>query len=523
MTTSEARHLSHEDWDEARKSALVTEIVDEKLSMQDACERHGLEVDVVLSWLRLFRRSALSAFDERLKQTLIRQGVSAKALHTAEFTGTLDDISVADLIQTLQIAGKDAVISVSSEGLNGRIWCAAGAITDAEAGPLRAEAALYRILSLERGLVVAELHAAPHVRTIRGSTVGLLLEASHRKDEAARLWSALGDANRRYRVADQALQSTRSPAELSLLGLFDGERSLREVFRASELGDLETLKLLKQLIYCEYVLELDPTQIEPERELPSVARLFESSGASYVSLATTQSSARVRTPRSLWGALGGVGLVLGMLWLFGRAKDAATSGAASSMEMETPSATRSEPAPTYAVDVRVEPSHARLQLDRQGPSTGRLSTVLPRDGATHELRIVADGYATTLLLFLDTAPPSNIRLEALPAFAEAQPAFAEAQPAASATTLPAPTSAPPPALPPSPSELEPVAPSAPAQSAAAAAPRRRSRAASRGREAPARDVARPTLPASVASDERPQPGPQVQIIGGDTPKIQIID
>jgi hypothetical protein len=180
------------------------------------------------------------------------------------------------------------------------------------------------------------------------------------------------------------------------------------------------------------------------------------------------------------------------------------------MQSEAASATPRELALSYPVDVRVEPSHAQLQLDRRAPLVGRLSTVLPKDGQAHELRIVADGYATTTLLFIDVAPPGNIRLEALPEAAEALPVAATA-------TLPALPSA----LPPNPSQLKNVAAAAP-QSSPAAASKRRSRAAPRRHEATARDGVK-SVPAAAPGKNEPPPGPQVQIIGGDTPKIQIID
>jgi hypothetical protein len=219
--------------------------------------------------------------------------------------------------------------------------------------------------------------------------------------------------------------------------------------------------------------------------------------------------------------------VLGALWLLGRVQEAATSGAAA--PRGDVSGTPRELAASYPVDVRVEPAHARLRLDRQTLSIGQLNTVLPRDGETHELRIAADGYVTTTVLFLDTAPPGNIRLEALPAAPAATlPVAAAAAPA------PVPPSAAPPALPsdrsPS-SEAAAGSPAAqsstagsPAAQSSTAVPRRRPRAAPRRRDASARDAAKPAPPASGASGEpRRPPGPQVQIIGGDTPKIQIID
>ncbi|HKO92027.1 MAG TPA: DUF4388 domain-containing protein, partial [Polyangiaceae bacterium] len=180
-------------WDEARKSAIVTQIATGQLSVEAACRRYGLELGELQDWLRAYRRSQLLAYDERLQQTLVRQGADAAALAPAEFTGTLQDLSVPDLIQSLQIAGKSGVIVVTHEGLESRVWCAAGSVIDADSGQLGGEAALYRILSFEQGRVTAELRPVVRGRTIHASTPGLLLEAAYRKDKSARLWRKLGD------------------------------------------------------------------------------------------------------------------------------------------------------------------------------------------------------------------------------------------------------------------------------------------------------------------------------------------
>jgi transposase-like protein len=181
-------------WDEARRSAIVSEIAAGQLSVEGACRRYGLGADEIQEWLREFRRSALLAFDQRLQQTLLRQGADPVALAPAEFTGTLQDLSVADLVQSLQISGKSGVIVVIHEGQESRIWCSQGTLVDADSGRLGGEAALYRILSLEQGRVRAELRAVARQRTIHASTPSLLLEAAYRKDKSARLWRKLGDS-----------------------------------------------------------------------------------------------------------------------------------------------------------------------------------------------------------------------------------------------------------------------------------------------------------------------------------------
>ncbi len=494
--TSEARQRSYEDWDETSKSALVSQIVGAKLSLAAAGERYGLSAEVIHDWLRLFRRSALFAFDEQLKQTLINQGADATVLAAAEFTGTLADISIADLIQSVQIAGKDAVITVTNDALESRIWCSAGAVVDAQSGRLTAEAAAYRILRFEQGRVVADLRSAPRARTINISTHRLLLEAAQRKDESALLWQKLGDGQCLYRIAKPATgaRAGLSPAQLSLLALFDKPLSLREGLSQSELGDLETLKLLKRLIESRRLVVANVSAVS--RSLaPRAAGVSTHSMAGILPLTASHVVERA-TRRGhwrgwFWGALGVLALPPAALWLriVWQADD--TPSRAADPMPSTPPMPLASPADrpsSYQVAARVEPAHAEIWLDRRNIASGEFSTVLSRDGTTHELRVIAEGYIPATLLFVDTAPPSEIRLETLP--------------------LPAPTDV---------TALGPVCPKPRVLRSAAASAKGRSPEAQRPVSP------RPALPKTQHSDALKHSEPHPQGIERRAPKIQVIE
>ncbi len=419
---SEARSETRPDWDDARKSELFAQIVNGELSIAGACQRYALNADTLQEWLRMFRRSALLAFDERLKQTLIGQGASAAALTAAQFTGTLDDISIPDLIQTIEVAAKDAVITVTRDGSESRIWCSAGAIIDAESAPLTGEVALYRILGFERGRMVADFRSGPRVRSIYSSTHRLLLEAARRKDESVMLQAKLGDEQRCYHLNADTRSTTisLSPAELGVVQCFKGARSLREVMATSEHGDFETLTALARLIDKSLLV---PTGLS---EQPSGARETTAkmtSIASFLPLAATRAPEDPAPSRWVWaslGALAGIVLVPTAFWLGAKLSNTYAPAAAA-----PPAALAAlEPAPplpsSYSVTARVEPSTADIVLDGHKVGTGRFSIELPKNGTTHELRVLADGFVPALLLFLDAAPPGEIRLERLPSPASAE-------------------------------------------------------------------------------------------------------
>jgi transposase-like protein len=420
-----------EEWNESRRAELVQQIASARLTVDEACTRHGLGAELVQDWLRGFRRSVLHAFDENLKRTLADQGADV-ALVAAEFSGSLREISVIDWIQSVEVTRKSAVIVITdhslenhalknraleSGGPESRIWCANGAIVDAESGPLRGEPALYRIVSFDHGRVWVEFCAARRERTIYASTPSLLLEAAHRKDEAARMWRQLGDERCAYRVSERVgpRAAGSSQAERRLLESFQQPSSLLQVFEQSALGDVETLTLLTQLREGRFITP-DPSSTPvraPQGDTPSVA-------ANSRTLAHAAEPPQPAPARRgwlwsgwVWSGVAAVALVSAAAWSR-RGPSALPHAVAVAALRPAPAPPAAAEPPRYAVATRIEPADAALWLDGQRIQSGALNTTFPHDGRAHELRAVASGYATAVVMFADTPPPRLIRLETLP-------------------------------------------------------------------------------------------------------------
>jgi transposase-like protein len=437
---AEERQHSGESCDEARKAALIAQIVEAQLTVEMVCERYGLSTDEVQDWLRAFRRSTLLAFDSQLTETLVRQGADPTVLAAAEFTGRLNEVSVIDLIQGIHMARQSAIIVITHDGLESRVWCSRGTVIDAESGRLGAEAALHRIVSFDHGRVVADFRSVPRAPTIQTPTSRLLLEAAHRKDDSVRLWRRLGAGQPTYRVTERAKAGlTRlSPAERALLASFDEPRSLLAALRDSDLGDVETLTLLARLSDNRFIEPDAP--VAPPGTTGGGVRYEPASLLTLTGMRAPErtSTVRRREPSWAWGGLGVVALLLLMPWLHDGAIEpevapAAPSSSPASTGPSSSPAPSAEPVASYSVAVRVEPSNAAIWLDRRRVGSGRLDSVLAKDGSTHELRAVADGYLPTIVVFLDTPPPSELRLQAIPPSAVVAPVRSDAKLTTSAT------------------------------------------------------------------------------------------
>jgi transposase-like protein len=298
------------------RSEIVARLLRGELGMHEACERHGLTPECIGDWVRDFRRSTLKAFDEHVRATLSRQGVDSVAFSATELTGTLGEVAVSDLIQTLDLSRRDGEISVTHAGVESRLWCSGGEVVAAESGQLSGEPALYRILALEEGDVVADFRPVRRERTIWKPTPLLLLDGARRKDECHRLRSRLG----RERYAPGAslpdIDVTFTRAEIELLRAFDGPRSVGDALAASSFGDLETLTAVANLVKRECLLPSAEPADAPQMA-PADAISLRPALVSLLALAPSVSRARVDAQRARVGLTlaGGLLAMAGALWL----------------------------------------------------------------------------------------------------------------------------------------------------------------------------------------------------------------
>lgn len=232
-----------------KKLELVERILRGQITFQEACAKHGLTGPELKDWVRLYRREARRVLDERVRAALATQGMELEDLESAEFSGNVETLAVAEVIQTLSLGRKSAEILVEHDGQQSRIWCADGEVVDAECGRLLGAPAVYRLLMLPRGRVHADCAPVRRPRTIHVTTQALLMEGARRADECEQLRGRLGDLRTVYVASGEAMSpdARASATEFAILRLIDGHRSLERALQDSTLPDLETLTHLVDL------------------------------------------------------------------------------------------------------------------------------------------------------------------------------------------------------------------------------------------------------------------------------------
>jgi formylglycine-generating enzyme required for sulfatase activity len=238
---------SSKEISDVQKSALVHQIISGALSLEQACAHHGLSTEQLKDGVRVFRRAVRQALDHQLRSTLSVQGLDVSELARGELSGSLTDLGVSDLLQTIQMGRKDVHISITHAGAVSELWCRAGEVVDARSGSLEGEAAFYRIMAIDDGRIVADFVPTTRPRRIELATPRLLLKAASSNGLRARIMQRLGDPAQVFVVAT-AITARRAAHleadEIDVLSLFDGIRSVEEVVFASGLPDARALEIV---------------------------------------------------------------------------------------------------------------------------------------------------------------------------------------------------------------------------------------------------------------------------------------
>jgi CheY-like chemotaxis protein len=174
----------------------------------------------------------------------------------ARFAGSLNDMGVVDLIQTIEIGRKTGIIHFSSEAVPpkiGEVFFRNGKVIDAKLGRLEGEKAVYRLLLWNSGTF--EIDFKPnlkHADNISLSSQGLLMEGMRRVDEWGRLLEQLPALDTQFEVDYHELSDRLSeiPDEINeILRLFDGKRALLDVVDDSFFDDLDALGIISKLYF----------------------------------------------------------------------------------------------------------------------------------------------------------------------------------------------------------------------------------------------------------------------------------
>lgn len=226
----------------------------------------------------------------------------------AKFTGSLADMGLVDLLQTIDIGKKSGVLYLTSGRQRGAVYFRDGQLVDAELGDLKGERAIYRALVWSEGAFEIDFRPVRREDVIRISTQGILMEGIRRMDEWGRLLEQLPPLERVFEVNDEALleRLAEIPDEINdVLKHFDGEQSLLSVVDACGGDDLETLTTISKLYFEGLIFDTGRTKTSAGSASRRPPRVSLSDAPSTISseppppITTTSSTAMTVQPPAL--------------------------------------------------------------------------------------------------------------------------------------------------------------------------------------------------------------------------------
>jgi DNA-binding response OmpR family regulator len=186
---------------------------------------------------------------QMLLQRRERQRVGQKN-GPAALTGSVAELGLLDVFQSLDNGKKSAVVHCAAAARIARVWVREGQVIDAELGPLRGDAAFWRLMTWETGGFRVELGPVEREPRIDVGTQALLREAMQRVGLLGQLAEAL-PLSTRLTVDFGALAAhlAELPDEVNgVVRAFDGKRTLREAIDLSPLDDLNTAAVVQRLV-----------------------------------------------------------------------------------------------------------------------------------------------------------------------------------------------------------------------------------------------------------------------------------
>jgi DNA-binding response OmpR family regulator len=210
---------------------------------------------------------------------LARQARAGLALKSTDgrtrFSGSLSEMSVVDLLQTIDVSRKSGVLTlVSVDGQEGMISFDSGAVINATVEDLRGEDAIYRQLLWREGTFDLEFRRVSlSERTVHRTTQALLMEGMRRLDEWSRLSELLPSFDTVLEVDTEMLRERlrEMPDEQNeMVRLIDGRRDVGQVLLAHGGDHVDALRKVVDLYFEGLVREVGRIQ----DSIPVLAEAF---------------------------------------------------------------------------------------------------------------------------------------------------------------------------------------------------------------------------------------------------------
>ncbi len=192
------------------------------------------------------------------------------------FSGSLAEMSLVDLLQTLEVGKKSGVIRMNKAGAEGRVFVTDGEVLDAQLGTLEPKKALLRLFTWTDGQFAVDMQKHEGPKQIFETTQELISEGITRLYRWKQLTAELPSLHSVIIASDAQPDQTIKKDERQVFELLNGSKRLIDVIEESTFDDIKSLRLLKSLYEKGYIREAPDLQDKPR---PQVLEHFSKRGA----------------------------------------------------------------------------------------------------------------------------------------------------------------------------------------------------------------------------------------------------
>jgi DNA-binding response OmpR family regulator len=183
----------------------------------------------------------------------------------SDLKGNLEQMSLADIMQTLGMNKKTGQLKIIHQSRVGKIFFAAGNIVQAVLGKYKNEEAVYRILTWDAGYFEFDSDDRVGKTEITITTNSLLMEGFRQRDEYLKYTQAMPPLDSIVRQSNNNQAEDIKAAAQKILVLVDGNNTLEDIINLSPLNYLLTVKILYTLLK-KGALEIVSNRLMPENE-----------------------------------------------------------------------------------------------------------------------------------------------------------------------------------------------------------------------------------------------------------------
>ncbi len=184
-----------------------------------------------------------------------------------KFSGRLDQLNLADLIESFGVERKTGILTMSNGRRTGQIYFRDGAVVNASLGDIKQEPAIYQMLPWNRGyfnMVFKDIDVPDEISI---SNLGLLLYGIKRLEVREKLIGQLSSPKTSFIITPtfkRLIDRKRVNGEITnFVKLFDGKREVEQIIEESELDDLVALKRIIKLYQQGFIKPTIPPEKKP--------------------------------------------------------------------------------------------------------------------------------------------------------------------------------------------------------------------------------------------------------------------